>query len=1192
MIQKLNRISLEWFLLILTRLVPVGFLNIIFIKNNRVRKVLFFSILILSPTFFYGQNTEIKFRRSFLPAIDNSIQVIIEDYKGFMWFGTEGSLNRFDGVNMLVFGEEFGDSTSLSNNQILSLYETKNKELWIGTSSGLNLYNRDQNKFTRYYYNKSAGSSHDFNIINEIAEDADGDLWLATRGGVCIFDRENKEFVQFKKFTHNKQLLDNGFINTIVIDKKGRIFAGTSQGEILEYDKKTGVITEYHFDNGGSELLSVRGISKLTITSNGWIWASTDGSGLLKMKNLENGHIWFDHYVYDPNNPKSLSHNVVYRLCEYRKDEVLVGTINGGLNLLDYNSNTFERFQKNPAKRNNISDNTIWSLYKDKKNRVWIGLYNAGLNVIDSLVPKFTSYKNSALDKNSLTHSSITSFIEDSIGNVWITSDGGGLDYWDRKTNKFTHFRHNRNDTTSLSVNECLCLYRTQTGELWVGSYAGGINILGKDEKSFRHITTKDGLGSNDVFSIVEGKNGEVYIATFKKGLTVYNPQTKKFTLYSHKLSDTTTIGRNYIHVLHVDRKGNLWIGFDNAGFDLMKKNVNGDISFIHYKHNPKNINSLSNNTILAIFEDSNGGIWLGTRNGLNMLNVKTGKFTIYRSSDGLPSNTVVGIIEDDKGNLWLSTLNGISMFDTKAKVFKNYNKSDGLLGQKFNNRASYYTNKAGEFFFGENEGFTTFHPDKIQYDHSYPNLFIIGFKLFNKEVEIKESGSPLEKYITEASEIVLTYNQSVFTLEYVALNFTNPEKNQYAYMLEGLEKEWNYVGEKRTATYTNLDAGEYIFKVKSTNSESYWNENETSIRIIVLPPWWATWWFRTMTVIFILSVFYIAYRLKVRDIRMQRKVLKNMVNERTLKLNDVNIQLKERNREVVQQKEELQVQAETLVKTNKKLKKNTFDLSKHKNELEDQVNIRTAELEKAKVKAEESDRLKSAFLANMSHEIRTPMNAIVGFSQLLNIPDLTDSDKGKYIDQINTNTDSLLVLIEDILDLSRIESNHVSIKKKKFDLNFLLEEVLSNGSVLNSNNVEFRLNNSCKDNDIVVNSDRNRIKQILVNLFNNACKFTENGYVELGAKIENEKLVLYVRDTGIGISEDNLETVFDRFRKVADDKTKLFRGAGLGLAISIKIAEMLGGKLKVESELGKGSVFSFCLPADFAEKAVGINLY
>jgi len=361
---------------------------------------------------------------------------------------------------------------------------------------------------------------------------------------------------------------------------------------------------------------------------------------------------------------------------------------------------------------------------------------------------------------------------------------------------------------------------------------------------------------------------------------------------YSNDASDSNSLSNNNINILYIDNNDRLWIGFSNGGLDMMTKKEDGTINFTHYKNNPQDYNSLSDNTVLAITEDSKGNIWLGTRDGLSMLDVKTNKFTIYRNADGLPSNTVVGIIEDDNNNLWLSTLNGLSMFNPKTKTFKNYNTSDGLQGQKFNNRASYYKNSKGELFFGGNKGFSTFKPEKIKYDRSFPNLYLIDFKLFNKTVKIGMQNSPLKKHISETSKLELTYDQSVFTIEYVALNFKDPSKIQYAYKLKKLEKEWNYVGNKRTATYTNLDAGTYVFMVKSTNFEGDWNKEFTSIEIKILPAWWATWWFRVFIAALLIISIALFIKYKTQQLQKSKQALETKVKEATDEVENRNAKL------------------------------------------------------------------------------------------------------------------------------------------------------------------------------------------------------------------------------------------------------------------------------------------------------------
>jgi signal transduction histidine kinase/CheY-like chemotaxis protein len=598
---------------------------------------------------------------------------------------------------------------------------------------------------------------------------------------------------------------------------------------------------------------------------------------------------------------------------------------------------------------------------------------------------------------------------------------------------------------------------------------------------------------------------------------------------------------------------------------------------FTTYVNNPNTSNSISNNYVIDILIQNDTCVWVATSDGLNRFNPLTKTFVNYFERNGLPNNLINALALDQEGKLWVSTGNGLCWFDYKNNTFTNFNKTDGLQGDEFTDR-SILTLTTNKIFVGGVNGFNIISPQKIQVNAKIPNVVITDLTIFNQKVPIGIEGGVLTKQISETKVLNLSYTQSVLTFYFAALDFTIPLKNQYAYMMEGFDTDWIYCGNRTDATYTNLNPGKYIFRVKGSNNDGVWNETGTALEIIISPPWWKTKLALFSFGLFIIGMFLLFYFYRINSLKAQQKLLEKLVNERTNELSELNTELEETNEEVFQQKEELLTQADILSKTNKKLEKSSEELKHHKNNLEETVKIRTAELEKSKEKAEESDRLKSAFLANMSHEIRTPMNAIVGFSNLLNQPDLDENTKNNYVTQINENTASLCTLIDDILDISLMESNILLIKKNEFEINILLDEVFLDATIQNPKS-EIRLSNQIENLQLMLFTDRFRLKQVLMNLINNGCKFTESGYVELGCYLKDNELVLFVKDTGIGISSENLEIIFDRFRKVLDDKTKLFRGVGLGLAISKKIAELLQGQLTCESELGIGSVFSLVLP-------------
>lgn len=1106
--------------------------------------------LIVCSNFLNAQN-ELIFRNPNLPFSDNGIRAITQDYKGFMWFGTQSGLNCFDGVNMKIYNKTSNDTNSLISNSILSLFESSKNELWVGTTNGVCRYNRNADNFTRFLLNKEDPTDLNSNYIVSILEDDDGDIWIATRGGVYIYSYLENLIKAFDEYSEKAN--SNYQSKTILIakDKFGRIVGITPKSTLIVFNKRDGNIKEFFFDNGNkSKRLEFESVE----ISNGeteFLWLSTNDKGLIQITELKGGSVFFKQHKHNALNKNSISMNSAFAICNYNESSILIGTENGGLNLYNFIENKFTRYIADDDPENGISGNSIWSIHKDKRDNIWIGIFNHGVNLINSIPPKFKTKSYSVLNNEGITKESITDFYEDAKENIWITSDGGGLDYWDRKNDVFKHFLHDDRNNKTLSSDAALCICKPVANELWIGCYNGGINILNNEGKAIGLLNTKHGLSSNNVFSLAQRQNGLVYIGTYGGGVDVCNPITKEIEPLIQDLKRRNETIYQIVNVLFVDKDDNLWVGYEDGGVDKYIFDSNGEYNLVHYQNDPDNSQSIGDNSILVINQDSRGDIWFGTRDGINVYNEAKNSFKSYRISDGLPSNTVVGVIEDNYGKIWISTLNGLSAFNVEDTSFTNYTISDGLQSLKYTNRNAIYKNKKGELFFGASNGFTYVNPTDIQYDRTFPAVYFVDFKLFNKPVEIGTNYSPLPKQITELNEISLKQNQSVFTIGYVAVNYMAPEKIKYAYRLVGLEEEWNYVGKKREANYTNLDQGEYLFQVKSTNIEGDWNTEIRTMKIIILPAWYETIMFRIIMIVLLVLFIYLIFLNRVRGIKIKQKELEEKVHERTKALNKSNIKLEEK----------------------------TNELSDHKNNLEQQVKKRTFELEVAKEKAEESDRLKSAFLSNMSHEIRTPMNAIVGFSQLLYDPNLDEETKATYLSQISSSTSGLLYLIEDIIDLSKIEANQIVIETNKFDLVALFNEVYKDALIINENKeLELVLNlNGLKT--IIIESDKHRIKQVLLNLFNNACKFTNKGSVELGLVLKGDLISCYVKDTGIGISKENQQMIFDRFRKFADDESKLFRGAGLGLSISKRISELLGAELKVRSELGSGTEFILILP-------------
>ncbi len=575
---------------------------------------------------------------------------------------------------------------------------------------------------------------------------------------------------------------------------------------------------------------------------------------------------------------------------------------------------------------------------------------------------------------------------------------------------------------------------------------------------------------------------------------------------------------------------------------------------FTHYKADNKP-GDLSKNSVYTVYEDSKKRLWVGTGGGLNLFNRETKTFKTYSKQDGLPNETVLGILEDGENNLWLSTNKGLSKFNPEHLEFKNYTVKDGLQNNQF---TSYLKLPTGEFVFGGIGGFNLFDPRTINDNPYKPPVYITDFKLFNKPVEIGE-GKILTQNILLADHIQLDYSQNFFSFEFTALNYRQAEKNQFKYKLEGLQDEWTDAGTERKVSYTNLSPGEYKFRVIASNNDGIWNDEGVALRISIKPPFWNTWWFRTLSFLVLIGSAFTHYRIKMNGIQKQRAELEKQVRERTA--------------EVVQQKEILQAQSEYLQTINGEL------IS------------RREEAERAKGEAEQANQAKSIFLATMSHEIRTPMNGVIGMASLLAETTLT-SEQLEYTETIKSCGDSLLVVINDILDYSKIESGKMELEQRDFDLRTSIEEVLD---VFASKAAEVGL-------DLIYEMDYNvpaqiigdstRLRQVIMNLVGNAIKFTQQGEIFVGVhllslKDDKVELGFEIRDTGIGIPRDKIDRLFKAFSQVDSSTTRKYGGTGLGLVICEKLVGLMGGSISVESHEGQGTTFTFTIHTSISQQSV-----
>jgi signal transduction histidine kinase/ligand-binding sensor domain-containing protein/CheY-like chemotaxis protein len=1119
----------------------------------------------------------------------------LQDHDGYIWIGTSDGLNKFNGIGFSVYKFEINNPNSLSSSLVNAIYEDKRHNLWIGLLNGICRYNRDLDNFERIEYPGPQGKKFD-NHVQVIYEDSNDNLWIGTNNGIFILDRDKMKFTTcFDDQCHKE---DSAICNDIVEDKYRNIWIALLGGGLIRYNLKTKEFIRYTSRHPDLPLKEDN-ILSLMVDDQNSIWIGYNSKGIQvineKRKTIAS-------YENNPKDPYSLSNNIIFSMTRALDNKILIGTDGGGINVLDRG---LQRFTHNTVSESDFSllSNTVQCVYVDRDGTLWAGCWGGGVNLYDKRFDRFSFYKQGKNDNYSLRGTSVTSFTQDRNGNIWISTDGGGINFFNKQKRNFFHHQHDDQNRNTLTNDKVLALQADKKGGLWAGMWQGGLNYFKIDGNNLKLVKKYDFLdpedpNSNCVFNMFYSPSGELWIGNYSSGL--YKFDSIKETFIHVNLPGGITHYQT-IRDIVCDSQDDMWFATEYNGLFRMKHETGEMESFVHKENDSS---SLINNSVNVVYEDSRNRLWVGVDDGgLNLFDRATSSFYHYTTENGLPDNTIVGILEDSDGSLWLSSHGGLtraaflSEGEKPVVKFRNFNVQDGLQGQVFN-RWAYFKNSSGEMFFGGLNGFNVFQPDSLKDNNAVPLVHFTDFLLFNKSVPIGVKNSPLAKHISQTKKIILKHNQSNITFRFIALNFVFSEKNQYAYKMDGFDTDWNYVGNKTEATYTNLDPDDYTFRVRASNNDGIWNEAGASMDIVILPPWWNTLWFKILFTAFILATLLGFYWFRTNRFRNNQILLEKMVKERTKELHAINLALQEKQQEINQQKEELQIQKNNLQEANdalltqqKHIVVQNKELDKHRNELEAMISERTKELEEAKKKAEESDSLKSAFLANMSHEIRTPMNAIVGFASLLNEPEITTEEKADFVKHIQTNSESLLMLINDILDLSMIEANQVQIRKEPFLLNELTEHIYSIHA-LNNKNPELRLvlNNTLLHENLRLNTDQHRLKQILTNFMNNACKFTEKGIIELGVLKSEDRLNIYVKDTGIGIAEKDIDHLFKRFRKVGMSAANYIRGTGLGLAISKRLADLLGGTIEVRSEFEKGSVFTFSAPYDIVVTARNVQ--
>ena len=812
-------------------------------------KCIFILLLLFQPAglYLFAQTNEYRFTRinSNRGLSDNQIKTVYKDGSGFVWIGTVSGLNRYDGYNVKVFENHPWDTTSLISGDVNKVFEGPEGKLWIHTWSGTSVYDPVTETFDRNTNRILVNFSIPEGLINDIRKDSRSDFWfIHGTQGLFRYSNANRKTTRLSHDAENISTIATNEVASLNEDHEGSLWILHTNGTLEKLDRATLRVVERH-DELTKQFRNETLEYNFMIDRGGdiWIYISNRNSGVFRFKPSTKQWSHIDNTTSKPR----LNTNIVKGIVEDDEGMLWIATDHGGINLINKEDLSVKYVLHNPEDERSLSQNSINVLYKDTDGVIWAGTFKNGVSFYHKNINRFQLHSHQLSNSQSLPFDDVNAIVEDDLRNLWIGTNGGGLIYFDRRKNTYKQYLHDRHNKNSLSTNVIVSLLIDRDKKLWIGTYFGGLmSFDGKNFVRYKHDPDDpNSISDNSIWELFEDSKGNLWIGTLTQGVDMLDRNRNEFHHYN--MESENPIHARYIPAFMEDSDGNLWVG-TGYGIDILEKRTG---RFIHHLNRMNDKGSLSNNTVLAMHEDSRGLIWIATNGGLNLYDRTSKKFRVFTREDGLPHNSILTILEDHHRDLWVSTPHGVSNLqidfapgrkDSLSIQFKNYDEKDGLQGIQFNENAACKTS-AGELIFGGGNGFNLFRPEDIGINRKVPHVILTGFQIFNKSVtagEIVNGKTFLKKSISHTDTIVLDDSDNVFSIEFAALSQFHPDKTRYQYTLEGFDKQWTMTdASQRRITYTNLDPGSYVFKVKAANNDGVWNDTPTQLMITVLPPFW-----------------------------------------------------------------------------------------------------------------------------------------------------------------------------------------------------------------------------------------------------------------------------------------------------------------------------------------------------------------
>ncbi len=1137
-------------------------------KNRYHVYGLFFYFLFLLKISALAQNDQLRFER--LTINDglslSSVYSIYQDSKGFMWFGTEDGLNKYDGQRFRIFRPEPGNPYSLANKWTEIIYEDSKAQIWFGSKGGLTRFDPKLEIFSRYtskeMLHKLSGDT-----ISYLVEDGNKKLWVGTSSGINMIDLVTNQ-VQFKDLMEIQIFNINPLPN-------GDIWVGTSKGIFIKkagdasflsinvdnpgYSKSNGMAI-LHDNNGniwagvgnilfrydqiknllinqctiGTETFGNHNvqIEKMVMDNQQNLWLSTS-DGLYKFS-TQSGKINSIFKTDDVSH--SLANNSIKSILLDKQGNLWYGTFEEGIYRIDTKTNAYVNFRNNPADPQSLSENGINCIFEDLAGKIWFGTFGAGISIYNPSGHKFGLIGYNPLNKYSLSSNFIWNIWETNDDFLLIGTNDKGLNMLDLNSGKVEFFDHEPNNEKSLSHSSVRNVYQDSKNRIWIGTDGGGLNLFRPRSRTFTHFKKNDAdslsISSNSVRVIKEDQEGRLWVGT-RTGLNLFDPEMHTFKRYLHDDQDSNSISNDFVYsAIYQDKNGYLWIGTYGGG--LNRLDIKSGI-FKHFLFDPDNLETISDNIVFSIFEEDSGSLWVGTNNGLNKFDPQTGKFQRFGIYDGLPNEVIYGILPGEGDDLWLSTNRGICRFNANTLKVKNFSTKDGLQSNEFNGGA-FHRGHSGMLYFGGVYGLNIIDPKLDYVDENKSKMVITSLEILGHEVitlpdtsgsnsinKIIKKGEQyfLQKNISFTDEIILNYKYRFFSIGYAALNSPGHDNLRYQYILEGLDNTWNDVGNRNFITFANIDPGKYTLKVRSENADGILGIVTDELTIIVTPPFWKTWWFFLIEIFILITIvgFLYKYLLKLKTNRLLR-IQNEKINQANLKLIESENNLKE-------------------------------------------INV-----------------TKDKFFSIIAHDLKNPFSSLLSISQLMteDYHNLDEEDKEKGIKVVNDSARRIYRLLENLLTWSMTQTDRIIFEPVNFELREVIVENINFHNVLAKEKgvvIDFSIPDKIRSY-----GDKEMINTVIRNLLSNALKFTPAGKaIKITVTDKSSFWNVSILDEGIGISPENQEKIFRVDTQFKTEGTSGEKGTGLGLIICKEFVERNGGRISLISDDGKGSKFSFSIP-------------